>query len=425
MALTLLPYQRAVGLLESLEPRGMKPGLERTEALLQALGEPHRGLRGVLVAGTNGKGSVCATIESIARAAGLRTVMLTKPHLRTYCERIAVDGVAVSSDRFAETVQAVWDAASSLPDDVQPTAFEMLTAAGLLVARQESPDVVICEVGLGGRLDSTNVVDLGVAVVTNVGLDHTDRLGDTLEAIAGEKAGIIKSGDTTVTGAEEPALSVIAARSRELGAPLRVVSGVEGKAEGFAGVQLHTTFAGETIAVRAPLIGDFQVSNIATAVAVCDVLREQGFGITADAVIAGCARVQWPGRMQWFDLRPGVLVDGAHNPPGIAALVRAARPLVGSRRTVAVFAAMRDKDVISMAAQLQRLHADAVVVTAPDVPRSTPPDELAALFTTAMTASSTRTALEQARLHAGDDGVVVVCGSLYLAGEALEVLEPV
>src|SRR2546428_4056902 len=152
------------------------PGLERTRALLSALGNPERGLRGVLVGGTNGKGSVWALIDAVCRQAGLRTVLLTKPHLHSYCERIVRDGLAIPENEFSDAVGAQVEAARGLPDELQPTGFEMLTAAGILVASRARADIVVCEVGLGGRLDSTNVLDLGVAVLTNVALDHQEYL---------------------------------------------------------------------------------------------------------------------------------------------------------------------------------------------------------------------------------------------------------
>lgn len=402
----------------------MKPGLERIRALLEALGNPHAGLRGVLIAGTNGKGSVCAVVDSIVRAAGLRAVTLTKPHLRSYCERIAVDGEPIAEDRFSRVIENVWSAAETLGDQTQPTAFEILTAAGLLVAGQESPDIVVCEVGLGGRLDSTNVVDLGVAVVTNVGLDHRDRLGDTIEEIAKEKAAIIKPGDAVVTAAQPPALAVVRARAHEVGATLGEVGDVHGRADSVSGVQLTMRYGGHELRLRAPLVGEFQLTNVATAVATCHALRLRGFPIGPAAVQRGCARVTWPARMQWFATHPPVLLDGAHNPPGIAALVRAARPLLHGRRVVVVFAAMRDKDVAAMAHELESLAAHAIVVTAPDVVRSTPPTDLAAVVgERAVVRTNSAEALECARRLAGEHGVVLVCGSLYLAGEVLALLE--
>jgi dihydrofolate synthase/folylpolyglutamate synthase len=425
LGVTATTYDRAVAALDSVAWRGIMPGLERTRALLASLGNPHVGLRGVLVAGTNGKGSVCATVESVCRAAGYRTVLLTSPHLVSYTERIVREGVPITEADFGALVTRVWTAAEFLPEELQPTGFEVLTAAGILAAREADAEVLVCEVGLGGRLDSTNVLDLGVAVVTNVALDHQDLLGDTIPEIAREKAAIIKPGNVAVTGASEPGLAVIRSRAAAVGATLTVVGedvAFDGRSIGLRGVEVETRFDGSPISVRAPLRGAFQVANMATAVAVCDALRANGTAIDSSAVIRGCAEVRWPGRMDWIDAEPPLLIDGAHNPAGMAAMVASARELIGGRRRVAVFAAMRNKDVESMAAGLAELTHE-VVVTAPAVERATPPADLARLFNPpAEVAGDVRTALDRARHLAGRDGVVVVCGSLYLAGEVIVLL---
>lgn len=418
-------YDRAVATLDAVAWRGIMPGLERTRALLAALGNPQTGLRGVLVAGTNGKGSVCATVDAVCRAAGHRSVLLTSPHLQSYTERIVRDGAPISETEFGVLIDTVREAAEALPEELQPTGFEVLTATGILAARRARTDVLVCEVGLGGRLDSTNVLDLGVAVVTNVALDHQDLLGDTIPEIAREKAAIIKPGNRAVTGAVEPALAVIRARSADVGSELVVVGQdvpFSGHAAGLRGVEVETRFAGQPVSVTAPLRGEFQVANIATAVAVCDALRATGIQIDAAALQQGCATVRWQGRMDWIEGVPPILIDGAHNPAGMAAMVSSARALIGSRHCVAVFAGMRNKDVRSMAARLRELTAD-IVVTAPAVERATPPADLADLFDPpAAIATDVESALRLARQRAGHDGVVVVCGSLYLAGEALGLL---
>ena len=425
LGVTATTYDRAVAALDSVAWRGIMPGLERTRALLAALGNPQTGLRGALVAGTNGKGSVCATVESICRAAGYRTALLTSPHLVSYTERIVVGGVPITETDFGALVTRVWTAAEALPEELQPTGFEVLTAAGILAAREAEAEVLVCEVGLGGRLDSTNVLDLGVAVVTNVALDHQDLLGDTIPEIAREKAAIVKPGNLAVTGATEPALAVIRSRAEAVGATLTVVGEdvvFTGRSVGLGGVEVETAFDGKPIAVQAPLRGTFQVANIATAVAVCDALGQRGFAIDSSAISRGCATVRWPGRMEWIDSEPPLLIDGAHNPAGMAAMVASARELIGGRRCVAVFAAMRNKDVESMAAGLAELTHE-IVVTAPAVERATPPAELARLFDPpAEIAGDVGTALDRARQRAGRDGVVVVCGSLYLAGEVIDLL---
>jgi dihydrofolate synthase / folylpolyglutamate synthase len=420
-------YDRAVATLDAVAWRGIMPGLERTRALLAALGNPHVGLRGALVAGTNGKGSVCATVDSICRAAGYRSVLLTSPHLVSYCERIVRDGVPIGETEFGALVARVWKAAEALPEELQPTGFEVLTAAGILFAREADAEVLVCEVGLGGRLDSTNVLDLGVAAITNVALDHQDLLGETIPEIAREKAAIIKPGNRTVTAASELGLDAVRARVAEVGATLTVVGDdVEftGRSAGMRGVVVDTVYDGRPVTVHAPLRGAFQVANIATAVAVSDALRATGIAVNIDAgaVLRGCENVRWRGRMDWIDGEPPILIDGAHNPTGMAAMVTAARELIGGRRCVAVFAAMRNKDVESMAAGLRELTGD-VVVTAPAVERATPPAELARLFDPpAESAADVKTALDRARVRAGRAGVVVVCGSLYLAGEVIELL---
>jgi dihydrofolate synthase/folylpolyglutamate synthase len=412
LGVTAATYARAVATLDSVAWRGIMPGLERTRALLAALGNPHIGLRGALIAGTNGKGSVCATVESVCRAAGYRSVLLTSPHLVSYTERIVCDGVPISEAEFGALVARVWEAAEALPDELQPTGFEVLTAAGILAARESGAEVLVCEVGLGGRLDSTNVLDLGVAALTNVALDHQDLLGETIPEIAREKAAIIKAGNRVVTAATEPGLTavrtrvaavgadltvvraradevganltVVRPRAADVGATLTVVGGdvaFAGRSVGMGGVVVDTVFDGQAVTVHAPLRGAFQVANVATAVAVCDALRVTGIAanIDASAVLRGCATVRWRGRMDWVDGEPPILIDGAHNPAGMAAMVAAARELIGARHCVAVFAAMRNKDVESMAAGLRELTGD-VIVTAPAVERATPPADVSGLF---------------------------------------------
>jgi dihydrofolate synthase / folylpolyglutamate synthase len=425
VALTANAYERALASIEAVSWRGISLGLERTEALLAALGNPHIGLRGALVAGTNGKGSVCAVIDSVARAAGLHTVLLTKPHLASYRERIVIDGELIGEEQFVTVVDEVTRAAASLPESLQPTGFEMLTVVGVLCAAREAAELLVCEVGMGGRLDSTNVLDLGVAVVTNVALDHREHLGETIPAIALEKAAIIKQANDAVTAAEEPALGVIRARCAEVAAPLQSasVSAAAGIDDGLAGVELKSLFAGHELHVGAPLVGRFQIANLATAIAACDALRARGVRIDTAAVVEGCATVQWRGRMQWVPGRPPVLVDAAHNPAGMAAMVDSVAGLGRWRSVVAVFAAMRDKDVDGMAAELQRLPGVIPIVTAPTVERARAPQELAVKFhPPARIANDVASAVDMARDVAGPDGLVLVCGSLYLVAEALTVL---
>ncbi len=424
MALTL-DYAGALAALAALEGRGMKLGLERIEALLASLGHPQRGLRGVLVAGTNGKGSVCALVDSMARAAGLRTVMLTKPHLLSWCERIAIDGRPIAEQGFADLVARVLDAATTVSGaHGSPTVFEVVTAAGILAARDADPDIVICEVGLGGRLDSTNVLDLGVAVVTGIAIDHVAELGHDIAGIAAEKAAIIKPANDVVTGADGVALDVVRRAADRAGAASLAAVGTElpwrGEELGRAGITVDID--DPPLHLESPLIGGFQQRNLAVAAHTARVLRRRGASIPEASIAAGAATVRWPGRMQWIEGSPPLLVDGCHNTEAVAAMTAAAIPLCEGHRVVAVFGAMADKEVDGMLDALRPLTGD-VVFAAPATPRAAAAADLARRWGAgATTAASVAAGLGAARRAAGPDGVVVACGSLYVAGEALEAL---
>lgn len=404
----------------------MKLGLERTRALLDALGRPQEGLRGALVAGTNGKGSVCALIDAMGRAAGLRTVMLTKPHLVSWRERIVVDGEPIRAAGFAAAIGETLEAAGAVEGEHgSPTVFEVLTAAGVLVAGRRRPDLLVCEVGLGGRLDSTNVLDLGVAVITSISLDHTEQLGGTVELIAAEKAAIIKPGNAVVTAAEGPALAVVEETARDRRAATLTITGRDlphqVTAQGLEGIRVRV--AG--LDVGTPLLGAFQAANVVTALAACRALGSVGMAIDDQAIRRGASAVRWPGRMQWIEGDPGVLVDGAHNPAAMSAMVASARPLLAGRHLVAVLGVMADKQVDPMLAALAGL-VDSVVVTAPATPRAMPVADLLRRWPgepgSAVAAASVAAALQTACTRAGRGGAVVVCGSLYVAGEALVAL---
>lgn len=424
MALALtMDYASALTALDRLEGRGMKLGLERIEALLGALGEPQHDLQGVLVAGTNGKGSVCALVESMARAAGRRTVLLTKPHLLSWCERIAVDGQPIAQQRFADLIALVLAAAAEIGGELgSPTVFEVVTAAGIVAAHQAHPDLLICEVGLGGRLDSTNVLDLGVAVVTGIAVDHRDQLGDDIAAIAAEKAAIVKLGNDVVTATDGVALAVVRSAAERAGAGSFTAVGSSlpwrGEDRGLDGIGIGID--DPPLRLATPLIGGFQQRNLAVAAHTARVLTRRAVSVPDDAIVRGAAAVRWPGRMQWIAGSPALLVDGCHNTEAVVAMVAAARPLCAGRRTVAVFGAMADKDLDAMLAALRPLTAEAIF-TAPSVVRAADAEGLAGRWGAgARTAPDVASALARARETAGHDGIVVACGSLYIAGEALE-----
>jgi dihydrofolate synthase/folylpolyglutamate synthase len=421
-------YRESLDWLTATGSRGIRPGLERVSALLDALGNPQEGLRGALVAGTNGKGSVCAMVESACRAAGLSTVMLVKPHLRSYRERVVIDGQQVSPDGFARLVDRLRPVVEAVEPEVgAPTQFEILTALGILAAADRRPDVVVCEVGLGGRLDSTNVLDLGVAVITTVALDHTDRLGSTIAEITAEKAGIIKAGNDVVTGATGEALAVIRERAAVVGAERLLALGgevrVTGRSLGLEGVEADVAVGDDRASLRIPLLGLHQAENAAVALATCAMLAGRGVNLDLEAVRRGLATVRWPARLQWLATVPPLLVDGAHNPAAVEAIVPAVREVVGDRPLVALVGVMADKDVAGIVDALRPL-APIPVFTQAGTPRAARAIDLARLWGHGARAiSSLPDALTAARMLAGDEGVVLICGSIYLAGDVLALLD--
>ena len=319
-----LDYQDALAALSARGRFGIKLGLGRTRALLRELGDPQLAVRGALVAGTNGKGSVLALAGSALRAAGLRVGETPKPHLVSYRERVAIDGRPIGVEDFTRHVRAVLAASDRIARrHGDPTEFELLTAVVFRHFAESDLDLALVEVGLGGRLDATHAWDGGVAVVTNVDLDHTDRLGTTIAAIAKEKAAIIERGDLAVTGATGEALEVIGRRARRMAAPLTVVEPATLLGWDRDGLEVDLPGLGPT---RVALRGRHQAANVAVADAALDALAEAGIAtVDAEARRRGYATAVWPGRLELVDVgeRRTVLLDGAHNPAGAAALAQA------------------------------------------------------------------------------------------------------
>lgn len=420
-----LTYPQAVAALTERGRFGISMGLERVERLMVEAGHPELGLRGALVGGTNGKGSVVAMAQSVLAAAGLRTGTMPKPHLVGYRERIAVDGVPIPGADFAAAVERVLPAIDRVAAEIgPPTEFEALTAAAIAELARRRVDLAIVEVGMGGRLDATNVLDLGVAAITNVQLDHQAHLGRTLTAIGREKAAIIKPGNLAVTGASGRGLRPILDRSADLGVPLRRAGdGQPYRAHlvesGWDGIVVDAWTPGRRLtALRIGLLGAHQAGNAAVALALLDALDER-FGLTLPeaALRRGLAEVRWPGRLELLDgsaLGLGrVLLDGAHNPAGAAALARALADL-GLRRPTIVFGAMRGKDVRGVLAALAPLEPR-FVFTRVDDPGALPPAELAAAWAP-IGGDAAVAADPSAALAMADGDPVVVAGSLYLVG---------
>jgi dihydrofolate synthase/folylpolyglutamate synthase len=421
-----MDYEATLEHLYRLVRFGIKLGLDNVRRLLSLLGDPHRDLKVLHVTGTNGKGSVCAYAASVLQKSGYRVGLYTSPHLIRFNERIQVDRVPIADDdvlRLWSGMQPAIQAMTSARPIDHPTFFEVTTAMAFQYFRERQVDVAVVEVGMGGRMDATNVVDGLVSVVTRVGLEHTEHLGKTVTRIAREKAGIIKPASRAVTVAQE-ALPVIEARCREVHAPLLVVG---------RDVDLHRgahDLGGQEVIVRGPfgdlevwtpLLGPFQVENVAIAVAALAELRSAGFTIPDRAIREGVAAARWPARLERIRESPTVLVDGAHNRPAAEALAEAMTDLFPGRKVSLVVGILNDKDLQGMAAALGP-RASRVYAGRPKSPRAFDGQEVAAAFrpyAEAVALPSIREATEAAVRAAGPRDIVLIAGSIYTAGEAL------
>ncbi len=409
-------YAQAVRYLYALgnEVLTAKLGLERIETVLHALGDPHLAYKTIHVAGTNGKGSICAMIEAGLRAAGVRTGLYTSPHLIEPTERIQIDGRAVSEAQFAQAFDVVHETAEKLNLDCPPTYFETVTAMAFWLLREARVETAVIEVGLGGRLDATNMVAPVLTVLTPVDYDHQAYLGDTIESIAAEKAGILKPGVPAIVARQRPeALAVIQARADQLRVPLTHTNSFE-----IRDLELDSrgsSFSG----LRCPLAGEHQVEN-----AVAAALALTALGVSPK----GISEAHWPGRLEHVSPNPDIILDGAHNPAGARALAAYLKRFYPGRRIWMIFGAMKDKAVTEVAEILFPLAHDFFFV-APGNPRSMRPEDLVALAGRGSTAPNVAAALNEItqKGHTEDlaDDVVVVTGSLYLIGEARAALQSV
>jgi dihydrofolate synthase/folylpolyglutamate synthase len=419
--LSTLTYAR---LVEELFPRltgGIRWGLERTERLLASVGNPHHTYPVIHVGGTNGKGSVSATVSSILRAHNLRTGLYTSPHLCTFRERIQVDGVAIGEDALLRAAEKLWPAIES----EEASFFEATTAIGFLALAQAEVDIAVIEVGLGGRLDSTNVVQPLVSVITNISLDHVQLLGNTIEAVAREKAGILKRGVPCVTGEVSGiAADVLREHATAAGASLETLGrdDIDVASIGMDGTTFRMRNATEDL--HSPLIGAHQAWNAALAVRAVSLLPSP-LRPHATAIRDGVSAVTWPGRLQVEAIggRPWIF-DVAHNVAGVAALVAALDGLDLPRPRTVVVGVLGDKDWAGMLAPL-RAWADDLIVTAPPTAPSDRRWDLDRVFATFPGRRTRMIADFGAALraaHDADAGCVVITGSFHTVGDALDML---
>jgi dihydrofolate synthase/folylpolyglutamate synthase len=445
-------YSEALDYLHSLgnEVLTAKLGLQNIQALLDHLGEPHKKFRSILIAGTNGKGSVAAFCDSILRTSGYKTGLYTSPHLIQTEERIRIDGRMIPADEFARLTEEVQDAVNALMKqpaeggrklEHHPTYFEMVTAIAFKYFVEQQIEIAVLEVGLGGRLDATNVVDPVVAIITNVDLDHQQYLGSSLREIAIEKAGIIKpfSYETEAStlgnplpvvfgGGDGTALEVVKERCSAVGARLfRLPMDFEIEPDMLGRFKLRLdSRLGVGIEIRLPLAGKHQVSNALTAIRAMEVLEGFGYQITRRNLEAGMSRAVWPGRLEILDSRPRIILDGAHNPAAAQKVREYLETFLQSRQIVMIFGAMRDKAIREMVRVLFPL-AREVVLARPEYERSAKPCEILNLVPNGVNSvrstASVQEAVDIAEQLAAEDDTIVVVGSLFLVGEVKGLLQ--
>lgn len=415
-------YPSAVDFLCRLQKVGIKFGLNRTENLLERLGNPHRRFHCIHIAGTNGKGSTAAILSSILTRHGYRVGLYTSPHLVRFTERFRINDREASADKIFGVFQDVMRVMSG---EEWPTFFEAVTAMAFQYFALEGVDWAVIETGMGGRLDATNVVQPEVAVITNVAMDHQEFLGATLSSIAREKAGIVKSGKPVVTAVKQPAAqSTLKATCLKKAAPLYRY-GIHFRAHPYAPQQFHyhgITHHWPNLSLG--LLGEHQYTNAALALAALEVIESQGaVMLDAQRITQGLAQVRWPGRLEVLETAPLVVLDGAHNPHGAESLRTALRKVFPDRRLHLVMGIMADKDIRGIFRRLLPL-AETVVFTQPRYGRAAHPEDLRRLalpmIKKVYVIPKPADAIAQAKALASVEDVICITGSLYFAGEVKE-----
>ncbi|MBN2062786.1 MAG: bifunctional folylpolyglutamate synthase/dihydrofolate synthase [Deltaproteobacteria bacterium] len=417
-------YRNEVEYLYGLQKYGIKFGLSKTSSLLRAFGNPHHGKLYIHIAGTNGKGSVAAMLESILIKSGLKVGFYCSPHLVRFTERFRINMGEIPQDKAVEIIRELREVINSKEP---PTFFEMTTAMALIYFAREMTDIAIMEVGMGGRLDATNVVDPLVSVITSIGLDHQSFLGSSLIEIAGEKAGIIKGGTDVATSVTKPSIvRLYEDICRRENAPLwRVGKDTRYRKTG-SGLNyygLNRRIKGLGLGFK----GAYQNRNAALAITVIELLEKKGFKITLENIIEGMRDVSWPGRLQVVLKNPLLILDGAHNPDAIRKLAEAITSEFQYRRLILVLGVMKDKDIRGILDRAVPI-ADYVIYTAPDYYRSADPEILmkksAPLKKPGETVPAVKKAIERAKAIAGREDLILVTGSLFTVGEALSCIDP-
>ena len=419
-------YKEALEYIHSVEWMGSRPGLSRTEELLSKLGNPEKGMKFIHVAGTNGKGSTCSMLNSILIEAGYKVGLYTSPYIVRFNERMQINGEPVSDDELAELVEMVKPVADGMED--KPTEFELITAVAFLYYKRNNCDIVVLEVGMGGRLDSTNVIESPVvSVITGVALDHTSVLGNTVGEIAFEKAGIIKNGRPVVYGGrDDEAFDVISAKAKECGSELVRTSldALEIHKTGIDGTEFGYKYY---IDLKLSLLGTYQPENAATVLETVRLLNKYGFVISVSHIQKGLENARWRARFELLDNNPAVIFDGSHNIQGVTAAAESIKSFFGGERVALLMGVLADKDYREMAEILSPVALQVFAVT-PDSPRALSSDKLAATFESlgvpAKGYESVFDGVKAAYEYAKAQNMpLVMLGSLYMYGEVYNSFE--
>lgn len=424
--MSTMDFDGAIGWLEGFQQFGINLGLDRINVLVEMLDHPEKKIKTIHVAGTNGKGSVCRYITSVLLCAGYTVGLYVSPHLETILERFSINNVMITKGEFAQIASDVRQVVDSLHEqDIVPTYFEITTVMMFLWFAKRNVDYAVIEVGLGGRYDATNIITPLVSIITNISLDHTKILGDTVEKIAYEKAGIIKPNIPVVTGADKQALQVIQQEAEKNQSEIYnispsdvtiVSSDEQGQIISYKGILHDQT-------VETQNLGSYQRENVAIALLALDVLQTQGLFLPEDAVNEGIKEMKHPGRMEMINEDPLIILDGAHNPSAMLMLKRTMKELFEQRRIIVVFGVMADKAVEEIIEQIL-CFADHIIVTHPDMSRAMSPEDIQKIIVSLskdakITMSQTVTeGLDKAMAIAKTTDIILVTGSLFTVGEA-------
>ncbi|MGA3084681.1 MAG: folylpolyglutamate synthase/dihydrofolate synthase family protein [Thermodesulfobacteriota bacterium] len=418
-------YDQALSHLYHLQKFGIKFGLSKTETLLTAFNNPHQALNCIHIAGTNGKGSVAAMLSSIYSRAGYKVGLFTSPHLVDFRERFQINGRMISK---AQTLDLIREIKEKVKAEEPPTFFEFVTAMTLIYFFREKVDLAVMEAGLGGRLDATNIIKPLITIITNISLEHQDHLGRTLEKIAREKAGIIKSGVPLVTGVGQKKIQEqIESICRERKVPM-VLAGRDfrtrkvsnGKFSYFGFRNPNSFLVPRLASLRLALLGDHQIKNAGLALAVVELLQEK-YPVPDGKIRAGLSKVSWPGRMEVLSERPWIVLDGAHNPRAMRVLAAALLKVFSFKKLLIVFGMMKDKNIKQTLNCLIPL-AGKIILTRAEYDRSADPEYIKRVIKDnrrpTLVVPDISLAVNQALQEAGPEDLILITGSLFVVGEA-------